>query len=62
MVVLVKQICCDCIYKVFQSREGSPTACKKDLWQDQSINLMRHHRDWATLCQLFEEIKEIKDA
>ena len=62
MVVLVKQICCDCIYKVFQSKEGSPTACKKDLWQDQSINLTFPSREWGERCPLYKKKEELEDA
>jgi len=62
MVKLVKQICYDCMHRVFQSKEGKPTACKEDLWQDQSINLTFPSRDWAEKCPLFKKKEGLHDA
>ena len=62
MVVLVKQVCCDCTYRVFQSVEERPTMCKNNLWQDQSINLTFPSREWGERCPMYNKIKELEDA
>jgi len=60
--MMPKKVCCDCKHHKLSKDDDGGTVCRIGNYQDQSINLQHHDRNWAMRCSHFKKKEEPSDA